>query len=355
MNDIIENYLESHGPSLSSEVSKYLVETLNITPAAARKRVSRAKGEVRRFDYITFPRRARFIYLEWQFGSQLFWERLIDLLLQTNSAYGLAIAAIQQRGGLIPAEHFAIVCGAPLRQAHHLSADTIFQHLEEAGLLQKTNFSGLGECVLLIRRDNNYDSITTDMRARLIAEKFLLFAIKDWLRKLGIVSYCSVKVREAGTQTKVGTFVWDLTAPSYLGFMVKPGRNGEIKPGFVACDIYLGNEMDSAGIKPFIKKCVTLRAVPNMAPCMQIFVAGRYAKDAFDLLKEKGIIPATPRNLFGEEVAEGLTALLQVLRKAAETAIDPQQFDQLFKKLGKIEGAFSQIRGTFLNIWQPIY
>ena len=349
MSDTIEDYLESHGPSLSSEVSKYLVEALDITPAAARKRVSRAKGEVRRFDYITFPRRARFIYLEWQFGSQLFWERLIDVLLQTNSAYGLAIAAIQQRGGLIPAEHFAIVCGAPSRQMRHLSPDTIFRHLEKAGLLRKTSFSGLGECILLIRRDNNYDSITADMRVRLIAEKFLLFAIKDWLRKLGIVSHDSVKVREAGTQAKVGTFAWDLTAPSYLGFMVKFGRNGEINPGFVACDIYLGGEMDSTGIKPFIKKCVTLRALPNIAPCMQIFVAGRYTRDAFSLLKEKGIIPATPHNLFGEEVAEGLIALLQVLRKAAETAIDPQQFDQLFKKLGKMEGAFSQIRGTLFE------
>ena len=38
-----------------------------------------------------------------------------------------------------------------------------------------------------------------------------------------------------------------------------------------------------------------------------------------------------------------------MLRKAAETAIDPERFDQLFNKLGKIEGASSQLRGTLFE------
>ncbi len=350
MSRVIEDYLEFRGPNLSSEISKYLVETLDITPVAARKRVSRAAGKVKRLTSITFPHKAHFIYLEWQFGSQLFWEKLISALFQTNSAYGLAIAAIQQRGGLIPVEHFAIACGAPLNQKRHLSPDTILQHLEEANLLRKTNFSGLGKCISLIQPNSDYNSIVADTRVRLITEKLLLLAIKDWLKKLGIVSYDTVKIREVGTQLpRVGTFAWDLTAPSYLGFMVKSGQNGEKRPGFVACDIYLGNEMNLAGIKPFINKCVTLRALRNIGACVQIFVAGKYTQDAFNLLKQRGIIPATPGNLFGKEVAEGLTALSQVLRKTAETAIDPQQFNQLFEKLGKIEGAAGQLRGALFE------
>ncbi len=351
MSDSIESYLKLHGPSLSSEISNHLVRTQNITPATARKRISRAKttGKVHHLTHITFPQRTHFIYLGHQFGSQLFWEKLIEVLLQQNSAYGLAIAAVRQRRGLVPLKHFAIACGAPLKQARHLSPDTIFQRLEKTGLLWKTDFPGVGECILLVQPDSNYDSIVAYTRTRLITEKFLLLAIKDWLKKLGIVSYDKVEIREIETQPKVGTFVWDLTAPSYLGFMAKPRKGGKTKPGFVTCDVCLGDVVNSTGIKPFINKCVTLRALQNIGACMQIFVADKYTQDAFNLLKQKGIIPATPRNLFGEEVAEGLTALSEVLRKAAETAINPQQFDQLFDKLGKIEGASSQLRGTLFE------
>ncbi len=261
MRDVVERYLKSHGPCLSSEVSEYLVNDLKLTRVAARKRVSRAAGEVRRLAYITFPRRARLIYLQQEFGSPLYWERLIKALLQTNSAYGLAIAAIRQRGGLIPVEHFAIMCGAPLKQARHLSPDTIFLRLNKAGLLEKTDVSGLGECISLIQSAEYYDSMVADVRARLITEEFLLIAIRDWVRKLGIVSYNKVETRQRESQPKVGTFAWDLTAPCYLGFMVKFGKNGSVKPGFVACDVYLGDVVNSAGIRPFINKCVTLRTL----------------------------------------------------------------------------------------------
>ena len=349
MLNIVENYLESYGPSLSNEVSEYLVNDLKLAPATARKRVSRAKGQVRRLAYITFPRRARFIYLQQQFGSPLYWEGLVEKLFQTNSAYGLAIAAIQQRGGLIPLNHFAIACGAPLKQARHLSPNTIFERLTQAGLLQKIDIPVLGECISLVQSAEHYSWMANDVRARLLTEELLLIAIRDWVRKLGIVSYDNVKTRDGDSQPRVGTFAWDLTAPSYLGFMAKWDKDGRVKPGFVACDVYLGNEVGGMGIQPFINKCVTLRKLRNVGSCMQIFVADRYSQDAFRNLKKHGIIPATPSNLFGEEVAEGLATLSQVLRDAAKTAIDPERFDLLFRKLGKIEGASTQLRGTLFE------
>ena len=349
MSDICQKFLLSNGPSLSSELSEYLVKAHGLTREAARKRVSRAGGEVRRLAYITFPRRARFLYLQQQFASPTFWDQLSEALIDANTAYGLAIAAIRQRDGLIPVAHFAIACGAPVRQVRHLSPDTIFERLSNAGLLQKVTVQGVGECIALVQTPGYYDFLGADVRARLVTEEFLLIAIRDWVRKLGIVSHDKVAIRKNEIQPRVGTFAWDLTAPSYLGPMVRFGKNGSVKPGFVACDVYLGSEMNLNGVKPFISKCVTLRALRNVGACLQILVADKFSKDAFVLLKQKGVIPATPRNLFGEEVAEGLTALSQVLRRAAESAIDPNAFDQLFRKLGKIEGASTQLRGTLFE------
>ncbi|MCQ9148086.1 hypothetical protein [Ochrobactrum sp. BTU2] len=228
MSDVAESFLESHGPALSSVVSQHLVEMLHISPVAARKRVSRIGAEVKRLGYLTFPRKARFMYLQSQFGSPIYWEKLIDALLGSRSAYGLAIAALRQRGGLMPAEHFPIACGAPIKQSRHLSPETIFKRLNEAGLLERVEVSGLGDCIALVQSPGHYEFRASDVRVRLITEGFLLTAVRDWVRKLGIVSYDKVVTRDGENRPMVGTFAWDLTAPSYLGFMTKTGKDGDV-------------------------------------------------------------------------------------------------------------------------------
>jgi hypothetical protein len=345
----IEEFLEDNGPALSSEVATYLVEHLEMSPVAARKRVSRAAGDVRRLSGITFPHKARFLYLQQQFGSPWYWEHLIDALVATRSAYGYALAALRQRGGIVPARQFPIVCGAPVKQARQLSPDTVFQRLSEAGLLTKVMAPGVGECVALVQAQGYYDSNAELMRARLVTEEILLTAVSDWLKKLGIVSYGKVATRTGQLLPKIGTFVWDLSAPCYLGHMVRQGADGKPKPGFVACDVYLGEDMTAAGVMPFLRKCVMLRSLRKVGPCMQLLVAKRFEHDAFQLLKQYGVIPATPANLFGDEVAEGLNQLTTVLHNAALAVIDPAQFDELFSKLGKIEGAAIQLRGTLFE------
>lgn len=347
--DVVEDFLRTTGPSLSSDVTQHLISKLHISPAAARQRVSRVGGQVKKLAYVTFPRKARFMYLEEQFGSGSFWHRLVAALLLANSAYGLAIASLLQRKGLIPEGHFAIACGAPIKQAKHLSPDTIYKRLNEAGLLEKVSVSGLGTCIALIQQEGHYENSASDVRVRLIIESFLLTAVRDWVRKLGLVSYEKVATREAEKLPMVGTFAWDLTAPSYLGFLTKPSADGKSKPGFFACDMYLGGRVTAEGVRPFIHKCRTLRQLRNVAPCMQMFIANQYTGEAFQLLKANGIIPATPRHLFGEEVGQGLAELSAVLKAAAEDSVDPAKFDELFKKFGKIEGAVNQLRGTLFE------
>ena len=352
MIDNIEQFLIANGPCLSSKLAEHLVSKGKILPVAARKRISRAvkAGNVNRLLYVTFPHKARFIYLQNQFASEEFWKNLNESLLETNSAYGRAISAIRQRGDFIPMEHFTIACGSPLELKRHLSPDNIFKGLEHAGLLQKTSIHGFGECISLIHLDEYYELLATDLRARLITEDILLLTIKEWAKNLGIVSYDKVKIRKRGNSPPaVGKFAWDMTAPCYLNWMLKFDRDGNAKPGFFACDIYLGKTVSLAGIKPFIYKCDTVRSLRNVGKCMQIFVANDYSHDAFMLLKKKGIIPARPSSLFGYDVAEGLTVLHRVLHKAAQAAIDPNAFELLFSKLGQIEGASYQLRGTLFE------
>lgn len=350
MADLLEELLRDCGPCLSTDLTRILVQSHGIGPEAARKRVSRQGKNVRRLAYVTFPRNVRFVYLQQQFGSPEYWERLIQALLDTGSAYGLALAALRQRGGIMPFEHFPIACGAPLRQSKHLSPETIFQRLQKAQLLDSYDVPGVGSCIALVQGPDRYDAGSEDIRARLVGEAILLKAIRSWVQRLGLGSYDKIAVRDEGaTQPKVGTFAWDLSAPSYLGAMVEWTTGGRPKPGFIACDVLLGVEVDEAGLRPFINKSTTLRSLGRIGRCLQIFVAERYTRAAFELAKKNGIVPATPDSLFGREVAEGLAQLVEVLRQAAHFAIRPEVFGEVFSRLAKIEGAATNLRGALFE------
>ncbi len=347
--DIVAEYLRRYGPCLTSDVSEYLVQSHGLSAVAARKRVSRSPEPVKRLGFVIFPRRARFIYLEQQFGSADYWHNLIEALHATNSIYGHALAALRLRDGIVPEQHFAIACGAPVKQARHLSPDTIVTRLHKAGLVKTLPIAGLGNCIALANDEEHFERKAIIIRARLTTEEILLSAVRDWVRKLGLGSYDRVKMRSGPALPMVGTFAWDLSAPSYLSPMIRSDKSGRVKPGFVVCDVLFGRRLDVADVRPFITKCVTLRGLMNVGPCLQMFVAERYSREAFALLKKHGIVPATPRTLFGEEVAEALSEVTSVLISAAYAALDPVKLDGLFRRLGKIEGAATQLRGTLFE------
>lgn len=345
--DPVEAFLNKYGPSLSSDVAAHLVQTLKLKPATARQRVSRSPN-VRTLSGLPFPRRARFLYLQDQFGSPRYWDSLSAALIRTNSAYGFAIAALRQRQGVVARTQFPVVCGAPTRQAKHLAPETILLRLEGAGLVSRPQLRGVGECVALVQTDGYYDWHGDHLHAKAVAEQILLLAVKDWLRKLNLASYNRVRVRGEVPAPRVGTFLWDLSGPSYVYPLTRPGKSG-VRNGFVACDVLLGERMTLSGVEPFVRKCSTLRGLRNVGACLQILVADDFEREAFQKLRSSGVIAATPAGLFGQEVAEALRELTSVLESAARSVVDPDRFDALFRTLGKIEGASYQLRGTLFE------
>jgi hypothetical protein len=345
----VEGLLSARGPALSTDLARILVRKLGLTPEAARKRVSRPSPAVKRLAFLTFPRNARFIYLQKDFGSRRYWDNLIKALMESKSSYGLALAALRLRGGIMPAKHFQIACGAPLRQKRHLSPETILERLQKAQLIGPYDVPGIGACIALLEGADRYDAAKVEIRARLLVEGILLGAASTWLKNLGIVSYGKVAIRDSGAkQPSVGTFAWDLTAPSYLGPILQWTAEGKQKQGFVACDVLLGTQVDEEGLRPFINKCVTLRTLKRVGGCLQMFIADHFAPTAFELAKKNGIIPATPETLFGRDVAEGLVQLFEVLCYATRS-VDPEQLKFVFERLSRIEGAAVNLRGALFE------
>lgn len=348
--NIIEQILADEGPCLSSELASRIVEQHGLTPAAARQRISR-QATIKKLAYLTFPRNARFVYLQKQYGSPWFWNALVKALLKHSPAYGGAIAALRQRGDLMPKPHFFIACGSPLALTRHLSPQTVLDRLVQAKLLAEIDVPGVGPCVARAQEDPFYVDMIPNMQARLVVEDILLKAVRGWARSLGLVSYDKTKIRgEEPKLPQVGPFAWDLSAPSYLGGLVERSEQGTPNPGFFVCDIVLNHDITVEGIAPFVQKCRTLRVLKRVGRCIQLFIAEKYSKEAFALAKSQGIMPGTPATLFGDEVAASLRRLSEVLQQAAAVE-DSKVFDELFKGLSRIEGAATNLRGALFEFW----
>jgi hypothetical protein len=349
---MLADILKILGPCLSTELTEYLVTKVGMSPAAARQRVSRGAPQIRRLAYLPFARKARFLYHQDEYASPHYWDRLYAAILATNGPYARALGAVQARE-VLPIEHFLGACGAPIAQKKQLSALTVLDRMVDANVLVKHALPGLGMCVMskktFEQHQRNLEELAAATRSRLVAEGVLLDSIREWLRRLAMVSYNTVRIRSA-EMPRVGTFAWDLTAPSYLTSVLTRLKERGVKSGWVVCDVLLIENAKLAHVEPFLHKARSIEALKNIGRTMFIFVAQGYDADAFKALRSAGIIPATPASLFGKDIAEGFRDLVQTLKEAAQGVVDPGKFDQLFSKLGKLEGAVGNMRGAFFEL-----
>lgn len=348
MSDSLSALLDSLGPCLSTELVAALVNG-GLSPMAARQRVSRSK-EIKKLAHLTFPRGARFVYLRKDYASPIFWENLVSRLLEHSASYGGGLSALMARGGVMPVKHFLIACGAPIKQKGHISAQIVLDRLKDAQLVRVFDLPDLGACVEL---SNTIDASLVELsalRARLNAEAVLLNAVKDWARNLGLVSYNTVALRDEEELPRVGTFNWDLTGASYLAPLKKwTAARKNWDPGYLVCDVLLGVNISANELQPFVNKCASLRALKNVGRCVQIFVADNYAREAFQLARDNGIVPATTVNLFGFEVANALRELTDVLTEAYLAPDSLEKVASIFEKLSHIEGAATNLRGALFE------
>lgn len=349
MADELVALLMTDGPRLSGELGEKLCEKLGISPAAARKKIERRSDDVRALD-LPFPRKAKFLFLKKQYSTPLFWKRLGAALVESNGAYARAIWALNARDGVIPKASFA-AAAASSNGTRQISAEDVIQRLVSANLLQELDVPGLGPCVGFRRGEAYIDERIPGIRARLIAEEVLLQSVQEWGAKLGLGSFHSFKLRSTvpGFAPTVSNFEWDLTAPSFLGPLATWADASKPKPGFFVADVLLKDEVSADDIQPFVYKCTSLRQLRGVGRCLQFFVAHRYSREALGIIRKNGIVAATPESLFGTEVARALAELTGTLKQAATQAVDPEKFAELFKRLGKAEGAVATLRGALFE------
>jgi hypothetical protein len=348
--NILVALLKQHGPGLTSDFIPRL-EATGLSYEAARQRIHRGGPGVMKLAGLSFPKNARFLYLEAQFASQAYWDALIRDIGKASPAYSAAVAALAARGGLVPVDQFPIICGAPILQKGQVPAATVLARLTAVQVLRIEDVPGVGDCVALrVGRDPD-DLDHHRLKARLSTEKILLLAVKDWARRLGMASWDKVATRLDGEPPRYGPYAWDLTGPSYVRPLTQWTKEGKLKPGFVVCDVLFGERVEAPAMAAFVRKVQAMASLPKVPVCMAMIVADGFTSEAVRLGRSHGVLVATPGSLLGRDVALGLSALMQMLTKAAAAAVKrPELIPELFDRLGQIEGAVGQMRGSLFEL-----
>lgn len=346
----IHSVLASHGPALTSEVAGRL-RALGISAAAARQRLSRLSPDIRILHGLPFPKRARFIYLDDQFGSARYWDALTRAIDTANPAYAAALNGIRARGGVVPIDHFDIISGSPVRQSRQLASSAVLDRLLSVRLVRRHRIDGVGEFIFLDGPDlpDPYQWFNV-LRPRLITEDVLLNAIRGWAGRMNMASPNATMIRGASEPPQFATVRFDLCGPSYLRPMLRI-RKGKPLPGFFVADVLLGQELNEAYVAPFIRKCTLLSYVRKARPFMPMLIADGFTPEALRACRARGIVATRPETIFGQDVGRALADLLQTLANgAAVAASDPGHIEDLFRQLSKIEGAAANIRGALFEL-----
>ncbi|MCP6530752.1 NERD domain-containing protein, partial [Klebsiella pneumoniae] len=67
-------------------------------------------------------------------------------MYEANSTYSHAILAVINNGGYLKVKDFGIVSGSPIKQAKHLSYETVLRNLLSAKILRAVYIDGVGDC-----------------------------------------------------------------------------------------------------------------------------------------------------------------------------------------------------------------
>lgn len=344
----IEHVLNELGPSPSSKIKEVLVSS-GISEEAARQRISRSGGRVKKLTTIKLPKRESFLYLSEQYGTDKFWNALANSHTQSNSAYGIALQSLMARGGVIPKKFFKIISGSPQRLTKHISSDNILRGLISSKLVKLEIDEHDEECVIVDAGGFLDYSEVSSLGNRILIEDIIISATYDWTRKIGLGSYDAIKKRTKDCVPDFGQFGCDITAPSYI-WPLSEFKNNKITPGFIAIDV-INSLVDVEGVQYFIKKCALNRSLRNMKPFIGMLIADRFSDTAFRLGKSAGLIFTTPEILFGSETAESIRQLTATLENAAAIAAkNPEKVNSLLNSLSRIEGSAINLRGALFEL-----
>ena len=348
--DPVGSLLDKYGPVRSSVLANLLCAEFGLSPEAARKRLSRVRAPIHTFPVGLLPKREAFVYHLKDRTTERFWANLHRDLRETESGAAAAIDGLIARGGIVAADEFSVISGAPVKQLKQVPAAAVLKRLEAAGIVKVTTLGDLGEVVMLERHELGERDIG-GFKARRLGERIMLDGVREWAKRLGIASFNSIAIRGDNHPRMVGPYKWDLTGPSYL--MPLKGMKGNTEQqGFLVADAFVGDSIDQHQLRYFIRKARALRATTKVGSILPMIIAQGFTPEALTFGHRARLILATPETLFGSRTARAFDNLVDTMRNAAAIiAANPDRLVDLLESLQDIEGRAGNLRGVLFEFF----
>ena len=332
----IEEILRRYGPLLSHNILDKLESIYGRTRSSAQKALARVAPPVEKVEEIKFPHNEKFFYLNTFGYSQKI--KLNTYCNKYQTSDGLLLNALISRDGMCSTKYLSICSGLPIKKASHqaLFGDVV-SRLEKIEMIVK---SPREDAYYYFSKDNrsyNRSKFYFDL------EDMVLEELKKLFVKLNFSSEGSIKIRSGAELPNYGSFNWSLTGPCYLDGVKMGDKNG-----YICCDIFLGDKLNTHNIKPILRKYETTKAQRRKTRFIPAIYFHSMTKKLLIKLREKGFLTISAKAFGGSK----FLALLEELREAyanIEKKSDPKQINELMSKAFQSElKNYDNMRGFFI-------
>jgi len=326
-----EDYIKQKGPLLSSQLITYY-EDENTSKDAIRKRLERLPESIGRIRGFFKDNQTFFYHKEQQFTEKYF-SVLIESLKTSAKQHYCIINSLQYHKGYIKKDELASYSFSPIENLKsHKNFSNVLKDLIRIGLIiEEEDYYTLSPNVGYSNNKNAYKAIE-------IVKKNILSHFYDLNRNIGFISY-----NGGNFNSEFSKFQFSFTAPSYIC--------GLSKPSFVLADIMIGGSNDEENINFFLTKINTIKKTHKKSNFIPYLITDSLPNEAFNKLKENGIVIGLIDKLFGREYKELMESLIDVITNISVILKkEPNKFIEIIEKFDKlIDGKTNNLRGDLFE------
>ena len=140
MSKKVVTLLNKYGPMLSGELARKFEHEYGASNTAARQALSRAKKPVNKLCTLSFDKNQKFFYLESQYMSNRYIERLMDAIKQSSQINWVYICAFQSQNGFVAKSILPSLVSSPIKNVKgHKLHQRVIDDLLKCGIIVEYN------------------------------------------------------------------------------------------------------------------------------------------------------------------------------------------------------------------------
>ena len=132
----VEEILKKYGPMLSGKLANILEKNHSISNEAARQAISRARAPVQKLKVFPFNKNQVFCYLEEQYNSRLYRDKLYESLKKESLAVAVILHALENTNNIMKKSMLPIYSKSPIENTKgHRKFERMVSDLVGQGIL----------------------------------------------------------------------------------------------------------------------------------------------------------------------------------------------------------------------------